>query len=159
MRFSRPFEIYRWFILQAPILLEPLSRLLQVKTPWVWRRQQTSVFKKCKNTLINSKFLVQFDSKLPLAVVADSSSYGAGAVLFHVINGVERSIGFFFTHIDVSSRGRRKTAIGQPPLGDGETLRWRALARALHSELTPVGNPLPQRMLNQTPIHGLNGKK
>ena len=43
-------------------------------------------------------------------------------------------------------------------LGDGETLRWRALAGALHGELTPVGIPLPERTLNQTPIHGLNGK-
>ena len=42
-------------------------------------------------------------------------------------------------------------------LGDGETLRWRALAGALHGELTPVGIPLPERTLNQTPIHGLNG--
>ena len=55
------------------------------------------------------------------------------------------------------ARGRRTTVIGQPPLGDGETLRWRALAGALHSELAPVRSPLPQRMLNQSPIHGLNG--
>ena len=48
-------------------------------------------------------------------------------------------------------------AIGRPPLGDGETLRWRALAGALHSELAPLGSPLPRRILNQTPIHGLNG--
>ena len=51
------------------------------------------------------------------------------------------------------TRGRKTTAIGRPPLGDGETLRWWAIL----SELAPVGSPLPWRTLNQTPIHGLNG--
>ena len=57
----------------------------------------------------------------------------------------------------MATSGRRKTAIRRPPLGDGETLRWRALDKALHSELTSDGIPLRQGAPNQTPIHGLNG--
>ena len=87
-------NFYRRFIPRASTMLEPLNRLLQAKTPWVWGREQAYVFKKCKNTLINSGVLVHFDPKLPLVVVADSSSYGVGAVLCHIIDGVERPICF-----------------------------------------------------------------
>ena len=73
-------------------MLEPLNRLLQAKTPWVFGREQASVFKKSKDTLINSIVLIHFDPKLPLVVVADSCSYGVEAVLCLVIDDVERPI-------------------------------------------------------------------
>ena len=46
----------------------------------------------------------------------------------------------------INTRNRGKTAIRLPPLGDGKTLRWQALAGALHSELTSgraEPNPYP----------------
>ena len=61
-------------------------------------------------------------------------------------------------NFDIFSLGRGKTAIRRPPLSDGETLQWWALAGVLHSELTLEGISLPQGAPNQTPIHGLNGK-
>ena len=87
-------NFYRRFLPQASSMLEPLNRLLQAKTPWVWGKEQESAFSECKKTLVNSSALVHFDSKLPLVVVADSSSYGIGAVLCHLIDGVERPICF-----------------------------------------------------------------
>ena len=70
--------------------MKTLTRLLKAKTPWVWKREQAPVFKKCKDTLINYDVLVHFDPKLPEVVVTDSSFYGVGTLLCHVIDGVER---------------------------------------------------------------------
>ena len=87
-------NFYRRFLPQASSMLEPLNRLLKAKTPWVWGQEQELAFLECKKTLVNSSALVHFDPKLPLVVVADSSSYGIGAVLCHLIEGVERPIYF-----------------------------------------------------------------
>ena len=87
-------NFYRRFLPQASTMLEPLNRLLKDKTPWVWDKEQESAFRECKKALVNSGALVHFDPKLPLVVVADSSSYGIGAVLCHLIDGVERPICF-----------------------------------------------------------------
>ena len=46
-------------------MLEPLNRLLQAKTPWVWGKEQEFAFSNCKKTLLNSNALVHFDPKLP----------------------------------------------------------------------------------------------
>ena len=87
-------NFYRRFLPKASSMLEPLNRLLKAKTPWVWGEEQEAAFLKSKETLLNSNALVHFDPKLPLVVVADSSSYGIGAVLCHLINGEERPICF-----------------------------------------------------------------
>ena len=87
-------NFYRRFLPQASSMLAPLNCLLKDKTPWVWGKEQESAFSECKNTLMNSKALVHFNPSLPLVVVADSSSYGIGAVLCHLIDGVERPICF-----------------------------------------------------------------
>ena len=87
-------NFYRRFLPQASSMLEPLNCLLKAKTPWVWGKEQGDAFAQCKETLLNSEALVHFNPKLPIVVVADSSSYGIGAVLCHVINGEERPICF-----------------------------------------------------------------
>ena len=45
-----------------------------------------------KNLLLNSRTLVHYDETLPLVLSCDASSYGAGAVLSHVINGKHQPI-------------------------------------------------------------------
>ena len=97
-------NFYRRFLPQASTMLEPLNRLLQSKTPWKWGKEQESAFSECKKTLLNSSALVHFDPKLPLVVVADSSSYGIGAVLCHLIDGEERPICFASRTLTSSER-------------------------------------------------------
>ena len=87
-------NFYRRFLPQAATMLEPLNRLLKADTPWVWGEEQKKAFLKSKEMLLNSSALVHFDPKLPLVVVADSSAYGIGGVLCHLINDVERPICF-----------------------------------------------------------------
>ena len=98
-------NFYRRFLPQASSMLEPLNRLLQAKTPWTWGKEQESTFLNCKQTLMNSNVLVHFDPRLPLVVVADSSFYGIGAVLCHLIDGEERPIYFASRTLTSSERG------------------------------------------------------
>lgn len=97
-------NFYRRFLPQASTMLEPLNRLLQSKTPWKWGKDQQSAFTECKRALLNSNALVHFNPKLPLVVVADSSSYGIGAVLCHLIDGEERPICFASRTLTSSER-------------------------------------------------------
>lgn len=87
-------NFYRRFIPHASTLLEPLNYLRRADVPWSWGTEQDKAFKQSKEELLNSKALVHFDPKLPLSVSADSSPYGLGAVLNHIIDGQERPICF-----------------------------------------------------------------
>ena len=97
-------NFYRRFIPKAATLLEPLNRLLKADTPWVWGIEQETAFRKSKDTLLASGVLVHFNPKLPLVVVADSSSYGIGGVLCHLIDGVERPICFVSRSLSPTER-------------------------------------------------------
>ena len=97
-------NFYRRFLPKAATLLEPLNRLLKANTPWSWGVEQDSAFKKSKEILLNSEALVHFDPKLPLVVVADSSSYGIGGVLCHLIDDVERPICFVSRTLTTTER-------------------------------------------------------
>ena len=61
-----------------------------------------TAFQKAKSALKTSRLLVHFDPEKPVVVACDSSPYGVGAVLTHVMSaGSERPIAF-------ASRTRRK---------------------------------------------------
>ena len=88
------FNFYRRFVQNASTVLEPLNRLRRSGVQWVWGDEQKSAFLKSKELLLNSQALVHFNPSLPISVVADSSSYGLGAVLSHIIDGQERPVCF-----------------------------------------------------------------
>ena len=87
-------NFYRRFLPQAATKLEPLNRLFKAHTPWRWGKEQESAFSESKKTLTKSSALVHFDPRLPLVVVVESSAYGIGAFLCHLIDGVEKPICF-----------------------------------------------------------------
>ena len=61
-------------------------------------------FQNAKKLLLDSKALVHYDPALPLVVVADSSPYGVGAVLCHLIEGLERPICFASRTLSTAER-------------------------------------------------------
>ncbi len=87
-------NFYRQFLPKAATFLEPLTRLLRGKGKWEWGSEQQTSFDTAKSTLLNSQCLVHFNPAFPIVLSADSSSYGIGAALAHVINGEERPICF-----------------------------------------------------------------
>ncbi|CAB4033870.1 Transposon Tf2-9 poly, partial [Paramuricea clavata] len=72
----------------------PLNNLLKKNVPWKWTKSEDAAFKAAKNLLLNSRTLVHYNESLPLVLSCDASSYGAGAVLSHVINGKHQPIAF-----------------------------------------------------------------
>ena len=87
-------NFYRRFIPQAATLLEPLNNLLKKDVSWDWGKKQEKAFLASKEALINSEALIHFDPQKPIVVVADSSSYGIGAVLYHRVDNQERPVCF-----------------------------------------------------------------
>ena len=74
--------------------MEPLNRLRRSGVPWAWGAEQREAFQTSKWHLLSFRGLVHLDPQLPISVVVDSSSYGLGAVLSHIIDGQERPVCF-----------------------------------------------------------------
>ena len=87
-------NFYRTFIPNASTVLEPLNSLLRKDVQWHWNQSQQHAFKHSKDLILKSGCLVHFNPNLPIIVSADSSSYGIGCVLAHMIDGVERPVSF-----------------------------------------------------------------
>ena len=75
-------------------VLEPVHQLLRKGQKWVWRTEQEVAFKKTKEVLAGSDLLVNFDPLKPLVLAVDASPYGVGAVLSHLVEGVEKPIAY-----------------------------------------------------------------
>ena len=88
------FNFYRRFVPNASSVLEPLNALRRSGKEWTWKQEQIEAFQQSKKLLLNSSALAHFDANLPLSVTADSSPYGLGAVLNHIIDNQERPICF-----------------------------------------------------------------
>ena len=97
-------NFYRMFLPSASSFLEPLNFLLRSENPWKWTNAQSQAFQKSKDVLLNSKCLVHFDPSKPIVVSADSSSYGIGSCLAHLIDGKERPVFFASRTLNAAER-------------------------------------------------------
>ena len=98
-------NFYRKFLPNVSTILEKLNRLLDNGCKWHWTAEHEKAFKHSKELLLNSDLLVHFDPSLPIVISVDSSSYGIGAVLCHVIDGVERPVLFISRTLAKPERG------------------------------------------------------
>ena len=57
-------------------------------------KAEEDTFDAAKQLILNSQTLVHYDHTLPLFLSCDASSYGAGAVLSHQIDGQFRPVAF-----------------------------------------------------------------
>ena len=85
---------YSRFMPHHSTVLAPLNNLLKKNVPWKWTKSEDAAFTAAKNILLNSRTLVHYNESLPLVLSCDASSYGAGAVLSHVINGKHQPTAF-----------------------------------------------------------------
>ncbi|XP_039759590.1 uncharacterized protein K02A2.6-like [Pararge aegeria] len=87
------YNFYERFIPHKATILEPLHRLLDKSQTWQWTQRERDAFNKAKQLLTFETTLVHYDLYKPLILTCDSSQYGVGAVLSHVMeNGQERPI-------------------------------------------------------------------
>lgn len=87
------YNFYQKFLPDRATLLEPLYRLLESKTPWKWSECEQTAFEKAKLLLASDLTLVGYDINRELLLICDSSEYGVGAIIAHVMDdGSERPI-------------------------------------------------------------------
>ena len=76
-------------------LIHPLNKLLKHEVKWEWSESYVTAIEMAKKCLISSPLLVHFNSKLPIKLATDASSYGLGTVLSHVLpHGIKQPIAF-----------------------------------------------------------------
>ena len=85
---------YGKFIPQLSTHLAPLYKLLEKDKEWQWSEECEGAFCKCKSLLSSDAVLVHYDTKKPLRLVCDASSYGLGIVLPHVLSDGEHPIAY-----------------------------------------------------------------
>ena len=87
------YNFYERFIPHKATVLEPLHRLLDKSQKWQWTNNEQNSFDMAKRLLTFDTTLVHYDLNRPLVLICDSSEYGVGAVLSHVMDdGQERPI-------------------------------------------------------------------
>ena len=86
---------YNQFLPHLSTVLEPLHKLLRKGQIWVWGEPQEAAVNKVKEMLRSTPVLVHYDPSLPLLLTVDSSSFGLGCVLAHVMkDGTHKPIAF-----------------------------------------------------------------
>lgn len=87
------YNFYERFIQHKATILEPLHRLLDKSHKWQWTEREQESFDTAKHILSSDVTLVHYDLNKPLVLTCDSSEYGVGAVLAHVMqDGQERPV-------------------------------------------------------------------
>ena len=87
-------QYYSRYLPNLHNVIEPLNRLRSKSVPWHFDETEKHAFDKLKNLISSDRVLTFYDPDLPLRLDCDASSVGVGAVLSHVIDGVDRPIEF-----------------------------------------------------------------
>lgn len=85
---------YSRFIPNLSIEIRQLYELLKKGVKFDWTPEKQLVFEKSKKLLIDNNILELYDPNKEIIVSADGSPYGVGAVLSHIVNGVEKPVLF-----------------------------------------------------------------
>ncbi len=87
-------NFYSSFIPNCSEILHPLYQLTKKGVHFKWDAACSQAFDKLKATIHEKSLLTHFDPRKPIKLSCDASSYGVGAVLSHIENGIEKPISF-----------------------------------------------------------------
>lgn len=76
------------------MILPPLYNLLRKDVSFEWTSKCERSFRESKELLLRADILTHYDPRKSIVVSCDSSGYGIGATLSHIIDGVARPILF-----------------------------------------------------------------
>ena len=86
---------YSHFLPNMASVLHPLYQLLKKDRKYAWTAAAQNAFDTVKEMITSDTVLTHYDPDLPVKLACDSSAYGLGAVISHVMeNGEERPIAF-----------------------------------------------------------------
>ncbi|XP_062604323.1 uncharacterized protein K02A2.6-like [Saccostrea cucullata] len=96
---------YGAFLPNLSTVLQPLHQLLKKGENWSWTDKCEESFENSKQMITKGKLLVFYDMNKPLRLACDSSSYGLGAVVSHIMeDGSERPVAFASRTLNSSER-------------------------------------------------------
>ncbi|KAJ8895520.1 hypothetical protein PR048_000856 [Dryococelus australis] len=87
-------SFYSGFFKDKATILEPIHCLLDSKSKWAWTTKHQVALQVVKDMLTSHQVLAHYNPDLPLAVTADASPVGVGAVLVHIIPAIEIPIAY-----------------------------------------------------------------
>ena len=87
-------QYYARYLPNLHNVIEPLNRLRSKSVTWQFDEKEKSAFDNLKKLISSDQVLTFYDPELPLRLDCDASAVGIGAVLSHVINGVDKPIEF-----------------------------------------------------------------
>ena len=104
--FLRLVSYYAKFLPDRAAKLAPLYQLLQKDKQWEWSDEQERSFQEVKRSLSSSTLLVHFDDQKPIVLACDSSPFGIGAVLSHILyDDTERPIAYASHSLSPAEKG------------------------------------------------------
>ena len=85
---------YCRFIPNMSTRFAPLYNLLRDDVEWSWTAECEQAVKDIKNLLASDQILAHYDPKKPIILACDASPFGVGAVLSHMVDGVEQPVAY-----------------------------------------------------------------
>jgi len=95
---------YRRFVKNCAKIVEPLTRLSQKNTRFVWTEEAQESFETLKEALLDTVILAYPIPGLPCILDTDASDVAVGAVLSQKVEGVERPIAFYSVVLNRTQR-------------------------------------------------------
>ncbi|KAL1447951.1 hypothetical protein WDU94_000597 [Cyamophila willieti] len=93
-KFPRIDELINKLRHSSSTITAPIRKLLSSNSKFFWSTECEAAFIKLKNLIASDQTLVPYDPQLPVTVACDASPVGIGAVMSHIIDGVEKPIAF-----------------------------------------------------------------
>ena len=96
---------YHAYLSRMATMTEPLHQLLRKDVRWAWGEKCKVAFVAVKKMLCTAPLLVHYDPSKPIVVHCDTSPYGLGVVLSHVMDdGMERPVSYASRTLSAAER-------------------------------------------------------
>ena len=95
---------YSKFVRNFSTMLSPLYALLSKNVLWHWGAKEQAAFQNAKDAMSSDRILIHFDPQKPIVLICDASPVGIGAVLSHVVDGIERPIAYASRSLNPAER-------------------------------------------------------
>lgn len=99
---------YRKFIQNFSTITKPVTKLLKMDEPFVWKESQENVFQTLKQKLIEKPLLQYPDFSQPFILTTDASGVGIGAVLSQLKDNKNVSIAYYSRTLNKSEQNLPK---------------------------------------------------
>ena len=102
-------NFYGRFIPNLSSELSVLYKLLRKDVKFEWNGSCQKTFQNCKKLILSNNVLELYDPNKQIILTTDASPYGVGAVLSHLINGIEKPVMFASSSLSAAEKNYSQT--------------------------------------------------